>query len=39
MLLKKVADIMAKEYQWDSNIKEQEIKHFAEYIEKTVDFI
>jgi len=36
---KKVADIMAEEYRWDVNKKEQEIKEYMEYIEKTIDFI
>ena len=36
---KKVADIMANEYRWDENRKDQEIKDYIEYIEKTIDFI
>jgi len=36
---KKVADIMAEEYRWDENKKEQEIKDYTEYIEKTTEFI
>lgn len=36
---KKVVNIMAKEYRWDENRKDQEIKNYIEYIEKTVEFI
>jgi glycerol-3-phosphate dehydrogenase len=36
---KKVAEIMAKEYRWDENKKDQEIKEYKEHIEKTVEFI
>ncbi len=35
----KVAVLMAEEYRWDETKKEQEIKDYIEYIEKTVDFI
>jgi len=34
-----VADIMANEYRWDKNRKDQEIKDYIEYIEKTIEFI
>ena len=37
--VKKVADIMADEYRWAENKKEQEIKDYMEYIEKTIGFI
>ena len=36
---KKVAEIIAKEYQWDENKEEQEIKDYIEHIKKTIDFI
>jgi len=36
---KKVADIMANEYQWDDFRKDQEIKDYIEYNEKTIGFI
>lgn len=36
---KKVAEIMAKEYAWDENKKNQEIEFYMEYIKKTVSFI
>jgi len=36
---KKVANIMAEEYRWDENKKEQEIKDYIGYIEKTIGFI
>ncbi|MFW9999856.1 MAG: FAD-dependent oxidoreductase [Candidatus Hermodarchaeota archaeon] len=35
----KVAEIMANEYSWDENKKNQEIEIYMEYIKKTVSFI
>ena len=36
---KKVVDIMADEYQWDEDKKNQEIKTYLEYNRKTLEFI
>ncbi len=36
---KKVAEIMANEYSWSENKKNQEIKVYMDYIRKTVSFI
>ncbi|TKJ23520.1 MAG: hypothetical protein CEE43_02355 [Promethearchaeota archaeon Loki_b32] len=36
---KRVAEIMAKEYSWDENKKNQEIESYMEYIKKSVSFI
>jgi glycerol-3-phosphate dehydrogenase len=36
---KKVVDIMVDEFRWDEDKKNQEIKNYKEYIEKTVEFI
>jgi len=35
----KVAELMAKEYSWDENKKNQEIEFYMDYIKKTVSFI
>ncbi len=35
----KVAELMAKEYSWDENKKNQEIEVYMNYIKKTVSFI
>ena len=35
----KVAELMAKEYSWDENKKNQEIEIYMDYIKKTVSFI
>ncbi len=36
---KRVAEIMAKEYSWDEQKKNQEIESYMEYIKKSVSFI
>ncbi|MFX1597064.1 MAG: FAD-dependent oxidoreductase [Promethearchaeota archaeon] len=36
---RKVAELMAKEYSWDENKKNQEIEFYMEHIKKTVSFI
>jgi len=36
---RKVAEIMADEYSWDENKKNQEIELYMDYIMKTVSFI
>lgn len=36
---KKVADLMAKEYNWDEERKTQEINTYVNYVKKTVSFI
>ena len=36
---RKVAEIMADEYSWDENKKNQEIEFFMDYIKKSVSFI
>ena len=34
-----VAELMAKEYSWDENKKNQEIEFYMDYIKKSVSFI
>jgi hypothetical protein len=36
---RKVAEIMAREYSWNENKKNQEIEIYMDYIKKTVAFI
>ncbi|UCD01567.1 MAG: hypothetical protein JSV23_00650, partial [Promethearchaeota archaeon] len=36
---RKVAELMAKEYSWNENKKNQEIEFYMDYIKKTVSFI
>lgn len=35
----KVANIMAQEYSWDNNKKQEEIQNYMDYVNKTVEFI
>jgi glycerol-3-phosphate dehydrogenase len=34
-----VANLMAKEYSWSEEKKNKEIKHYLDYVKKTVSFI
>ncbi len=34
-----VADLIAREYSWSEEKKKMEIRHYLEYVEKSVSFI